>query len=346
VSAPLDYRSAGVDLEKADDARHRIKAHVESTLTPGARGTFGGFGGMFRVPTGYRAPVLVSSADGVGTKLRVAIEAGVHDTVGRDLVNHCVNDILVMGAVPLYFLDYVAFGKLEPAVVEGIVAGVAHGCRENGCALLGGETAEMPGIYTPPDYDLAGFITGIMEEDAVLGADRVRDGDILIGLASAGLHTNGYSLARKIVADAMGLGVHDPFPGEAGQTVGQVLLRPHLTYLPALRSVLHRVHGMAHITGGGLPGNVNRMLPPHLDAVLQLHSWTVPNVYVQLQAAAQVGAMEMFRTFNMGVGMVIACAPDAVTEVQAAAAASETESWILGAIRPGSGMVQLHSDEL
>ena len=345
MSTPLDYRSAGVDLDKADDAKHRIKALVESTLTAGARGSFGGFGGMFRVPAGYRAPVLVSSADGVGTKLKVAIEAGVHDSVGRDLVNHCVNDILVMGAVPLYFLDYVAFGKLDPVVAEAIVAGVAHGCRENDCALLGGETAEMPGIYTPPDYDLAGFITGIMEEDAVLGAERVRDGDVLIGLASAGLHTNGYSLARKIVAEAMGLGVHDAFPGEQGETVAQVLLRPHVTYLPALRSVLTRVHGMAHITGGGLPGNVNRMLPPTLDAVIDLKSWSVPNVYVQLQAAAQVGAREIFRTFNMGVGMVIACAADDVADVQAAAAAVGTPSWILGAIRPGSGDVQLISIE-
>ncbi len=345
MSTPLDYRSAGVDLDKADDAKGRIKALVESTLTPGARGSFGGFGGMFRVPPGYTSPVLVSSADGVGTKLKVAIEAGVHDTVGRDLVNHCVNDILVMGAVPLYFLDYVAFGKLDPIVAEGIVAGVAHGCRENSCALLGGETAEMPGIYTPPDYDLAGFITGIMEEEAVLGAARVRDGDVLIGLASAGLHTNGYSLARKIVAEAMELGVHDPFPGEHGETVAQVLLRPHVTYLPALRSVLTTVHGMAHITGGGLPGNVNRMLPPDLDAAIELSSWTIPNVYVQLQAAAQVGVREMFRTFNMGVGMVIACAPENVAEVQAAAAATDTPSWILGAIRPGTGAVQLISHD-
>jgi phosphoribosylformylglycinamidine cyclo-ligase len=343
MTAPIDYRSAGVDLEKADDAKGRIKALVESTLTAGARGSFGGFGGMFRIPAGYTAPVLVSSADGVGTKLKVAIEAGVHDTVGRDLVNHCVNDILVMGAVPLYFLDYVAFGVLDPIVAEGIVAGVAHGCRENACALLGGETAEMPGVYTPPDYDLAGFITGIMEEDAVLGATRVCDGDVLVGLASAGLHTNGYSLARKIVSDVMQLGVHDAFPGENGETVAQVLLRPHVTYLPALRPVLSRVHGMAHITGGGLPGNVNRMLPPTLDACIDLRSWTVPNVYVQLQAAAQVGAREMFRTFNMGVGMVVACAAADVADVRAAATAAGTESWVLGDVRAGTGAVLLQS---
>ena len=343
MTLPIDYRSAGVDLEKADDAKARIRALVDSTLTAGARGSFGGFGGMFRIPAGFTAPVLVSSADGVGTKLKVAIDAGVHDTVGRDLVNHCVNDILVMGAVPLFFLDYVAFGVLDPVVAEAIVAGVAQGCRENACALLGGETAEMPGVYTPPDYDLAGFVTGIMEEDAVLGASRVRDGDVLIGLASAGLHTNGYSLARKIVREVMQLGVHDAFPGEQGESVAQVLLRPHVTYLPALRPVLSRVHGMAHITGGGLPNNVNRMLPPELDAVIDVRSWSVPNVYVQLQAAAQVGAREMFRTFNMGVGMVIACAARDVADVQAAATAAGTHSWVLGDLRPGTGIVHLEA---
>ena len=341
MTSPIDYRSAGVDLEKADDAKARIRALVDSTLTAGARGSFGGFGGMFRIPAGFTAPVLVSSADGVGTKLKVAIDAGVHDTVGRDLVNHCVNDILVMGAVPLYFLDYVAFGVLDPVVAEAIVAGVAHGCRENACALLGGETAEMPGVYTPPDYDLAGFVTGIMEEDAVLGASRVRDGDVLVGLASAGLHTNGYSLARKIVREVMQLGVSDAFPGEQGESVAQVLLRPHVTYLSALRPVLSRVHGLAHITGGGLPNNVNRMLPPTLDAVIDLRSWSVPNVYVQLQAAAQVGAREMFRTFNMGVGMVVACAAEDVADVQAAATVAGTHSWVLGDLRPGTGVVQL-----
>ncbi|MFN7456429.1 MAG: AIR synthase related protein, partial [Gemmatimonas sp.] len=183
---PLDYRSAGVDIEAADDAKHRLATLVQSTMTAGARGAFGGFGGMFRVPEGYKAPLLVASADGVGTKIKIAIEAGRHDTIGHCLVNHCTNDILVQGAVPLYFLDYVAFGKLEPPVVEGVVAGVAAGCRENACALIGGETAEMPGVYTPPDYDLAGFITGIVEEEAVLGSARVQQGDVLVALGGNG----------------------------------------------------------------------------------------------------------------------------------------------------------------
>ena len=213
MTAPLDYRGAGVDIDAADDAKNRIKALVESTFTAGTRGAFGGFGGMFRMPEGMRAPLLVSSADGVGTKIKLAIDADRHDTIGHDLVNHCVNDILVQGATPLFFLDYVAFGALVPSVVESVVRGVAAGCRENGCALVGGETAEMPGVYTPPDYDLAGFIVGCVEESEVLGAARVRAGDVLIGLASSGLHTNGFSLARRIVSDRMHLGPHDTFPG-------------------------------------------------------------------------------------------------------------------------------------
>src|SRR5207244_1828234 len=205
------------------------------------------------------------SADGVGTKLKVAIEAGKHDTVGHDLVNHCVNDILVQGARPLFFLDYVAFGALEPRVVEAVVAGVAAGCRENGCALLGGETAEMPGVYTPPDYDLAGFIVGYVDEDAILGAQRVQDGDVLLGIESSGLHTNGFSLARRIVTERMKLRTDDAFPGD-DRTVGEVLLAVHRSYLSLMKPLLSRVHAMAHITGGGIPGNLNRVLPSGLNA--------------------------------------------------------------------------------
>src|SRR3954471_13155759 len=245
----MDYRSAGVDIEAADNAKERIKALVRSTLTAGARGEFGGFGGMFRVPPEAKAPLLVASADGVGTKVKVAIEAGRHDTVGHDLVNHCVNDILVQGASPLLFLDYVAFGALDPKAVEGVVAGVAAGCRENGCALLGGETAEMPGVYTPPDYDLAGFIVGYVDEDAILGSSRVRDGDALLALESSGLHTNGFSLARRIVSERMSLRPPDEFPGDSRST-SDVLLAVHRSYLSALRPVLGQVRAMAHITGG------------------------------------------------------------------------------------------------
>jgi phosphoribosylformylglycinamidine cyclo-ligase len=336
----MDYRSAGVDIDAAEAAKQRIKAHVLSTLTAGARGEFGGFGGMFRVPTDVAKPVLVASADGVGTKVKVAIEAKRYDTVGHDLVNHCVNDILVQGAVPLFFLDYVAFGALEPAVVEGVVAGVAAGCRENGCALLGGETAEMPGVYTPPDYDLAGFIVGCVDEDAILGASRVKDGDVLIGLESSGMHTNGYSLARRIVSERMNLRPDDPFPGDARSTA-DVLLAVHRSYLPALRPVLSHIHAMAHITGGGLPGNLNRALPANLDAVVDAGSWEIPNLFAQIERAGGVERNEMYRTFNMGVGMVVIAAESEVAGIIDAAGSQGVHAWRLGTVRPGTGQVQI-----
>jgi phosphoribosylformylglycinamidine cyclo-ligase len=336
----LRYGSAGVDLDASNAAKNRIKKLAESTFTSGVLGGFGGFGGMFRVPPGLEKPILVSSADGVGTKIKVAIEANRHDTIGRDLVNHCVNDILVQGALPLFFLDYVAFGKLDPAVVEAVVAGVAAGCRENGCALIGGETAEMPGLYTPPDYDLAGFIVGYVEENGILGPHRVRPDDVLVGLPSSGLHTNGYSLARKIVKDRLRLGPDDAFPGGGG-AVAEVLLAEHRSYLPALRPVLDRVHAVAHITGGGLPENLNRALPASLDAVIDTSSWEVPGVFRVLQEAGAVKPAEMYRAFNMGVGMVVICAPADVKAVLSAASAAGVAGWKLGSLKPGSGVVIL-----
>lgn len=334
----LDYRGAGVDIDAADDAKSRIKRLVESTFTAGARGRFGGFGGMFRMPPEAKRPVLVASADGVGTKIKVAIESGRNDTIGHDLVNHCTNDILVQGAQPMFFLDYVAFGVLEPMVAEAVVAGVAAGCRENECSLIGGETAEMPGVYTPPDYDLAGFVVGWVEEDAILGAERVREGDVLIGLESSGLHTNGYSLARRIVAERMRLQPTDPFPGESGSTA-DVLLRIHRSYLPALRPVLGTIHAMAHITGGGLPGNVNRALPPTLDAEIDTTSWEIPNLFTQLQSAGAVAREEMFRAFNMGVGMVVIAAPGDVETIVRAAQSEGVRAWRLGRVIRGEGQV-------
>ena len=340
MSAPLDYRSAGVDIEAADDAKWRIKRIVESTFTAGTRGAFGGFGGMFRVPPGMRAPVLVASADGVGTKIKVAIDANRHDTIGHDLVNHCVNDILVQGAEPLFFLDYVAFGKLDPAAVEGVVAGVAAGCRENGCALIGGETAEMPGLYTPPDYDLAGFIVGAVEEDEVLGPERVRAGDVLIGLEASGLHTNGYSLARRIVFDRMGLHVHSPFPGEDA-SVADVMLRVHRSYRGSLAPVRGMLRAMAHVTGGGLPGNLNRAMPSGCDAVVDTGSWEVPNLYRVLMDAGQVARDEMFRAFNMGVGMVAVADRQHADAVLGSATAAGVRAWVCGQVVAGSGQVIL-----
>jgi phosphoribosylformylglycinamidine cyclo-ligase len=337
----MDYRSAGVDLRVAEDAKGRFKALVESTRTAGARGAFGGFGGMFRMPDDIRRPLLVASADGVGTKVKVAIEAGRHDTVGHDLVNHCTNDILVQGARPLFFLDYVAFAKLDPVVAEAVVAGVAAGCRENGCALIGGETAQMPDIYTAPDYDLAGFIVGYVDEERVLGPGRVREGDVLLGLESNGLHTNGYSLARRIVAERLRLGPNDTFPGGGG-SVADVLLRVHRSYLGALVPVLERIHAMAHITGGGLEGNVNRVLPGGLDAVVDTSTWTVPREFMVLAEAGEVARGEMFRAFNMGVGMVVITTLDDAGAVMHSAASAGVRCWRLGNVAPGSGRVILN----
>ncbi len=340
AEAPLDYRSAGVDIDAAEDAKWRLKKLVESTMTAGARGAFGGFGGMFRVPTHSAKPTLVASADGVGTKIKVAIEANRHDTIGHCLVNHCTNDILVQGATPLFFLDYVAFAKLLPEVVEQVVAGVAAGCRENGAALIGGETAEMPGVYIEPDYDLAGFIVGIVDEDAVLGADRVKAGHVLVGLEGNGLHTNGYSLARRIVSDRLKLGVHDAFPDADGATVADVLLKVHRSYLPTMRPLLTDVCAMAHITGGGLPGNLNRALPNMLDAVIDTTSWTVPNEFRVLAQAGQVAEDEMFRAFNMGVGMVVIVEAAHVDKVIARAQSQQIGAWVMGDVVNGSGVVQ------
>ena len=334
----LHYGSAGVDLRASDDAKSRIAKLVASTRTAGTLGAFGGFGGMFRMPTGMRSPVLVSSADGVGTKIKVAIESGRNDTVGHDLVNHCTNDILVQGAIPQFFLDYVAFGTLDPAVLESVVAGVAAGCRENECALVGGETAEMPGLYTPPDYDLAGFIVGAVEEDSILGPHCVVDGDVLIGLESSGLHTNGYSLARKIVAERLRLAYDDTFP-EMDASVGDVLLAIHRSYLRSLTPVLDVTHAMAHITGGGLPGNLNRALPPSLDAIVESSTWEIPQVFSTLEEAGKVPRDEMYRVFNMGVGMVVIAPSDAADAIIGSARVAGVIGWVLGHVAPGNGAV-------
>ena len=337
----LTYASAGVDIDAADDSKHRIKRLVESTFTAGARGAFGGFGGMFRVPEGARKPLLVASADGVGTKIKVAIEADRHDTIGHCLVNHCVNDILVQGAKPLFFLDYVAFGKLVPSVVEGVVQGVAAGCRENGASLIGGETAEMPGVYTAPDYDLAGFIVGWVEEDEVITPARVREGDVLVGLASTGLHTNGYSLARHIVTERLHLGPQDVFPESGGKSVADVLLAVHRSYLPVLEPALGTISAMAHITGGGIPGNLDRALPAHLDAVVETKAWEVPPLFRVLESAGNVERAEMYRAFNMGVGMIVIADTAGAARVRDLAGQAGVESWTIGRIRPGSGRVHL-----
>ncbi|MBI1845800.1 MAG: phosphoribosylformylglycinamidine cyclo-ligase [Candidatus Rokubacteria bacterium] len=314
---PLSYRDAGVNIEAGDEAVRRIAPLARSTARPEVLGGIGGFAGLVRVPAGYREPVLVSSTDGVGTKLKVAFLADRHDTVGIDLVAMGVNDLIVTGAEPLYFLDYIGMARLDPAKVEAIVGGVAAGCRLAGCALIGGETAEMPGLYAAGEYDLAGFAVGVVEQSRIVDGHAVKPGDRVLGLASSGLHSNGFSLARRIVFDALGLGVDAPMPG-TGRTVAEELLIPTRIYVRSVLALLARleVHAMAHVTGGGLPGNLPRVLPEGCRAVLHRTSWTVPAVFRTLAAAGGVEDAEMFRAFNMGVGFVIvvpAGAADAAT---------------------------------
>lgn len=330
----LSYRDAGVDRDAAERAKGRIGELVASTEIDGVLSRVGSFGGLFRVPAGYSSPVLVSSADGVGTKLKVAMRAGRHDTVGHDLVNHCVDDILVEGARPLFFLDYIGMGALDEGVVDQLVTGLARGCRENGCALLGGETAEMPDFYAPGEYDLAGFIVGIVEEDGRPSAARVRAGDALVGIASDGFHTNGYSLLRRLLFDRLGLDLDDPFPGADG-SVGEVLLGVHRSYLASVAPLLDagRLHALAHITGGGIPGNVGRSIPDALQARLERGSWDVPAPFRGVQEAGAITDDEMFRTFNMGVGMVLAVAAEDADDVVESLRQTGEEAWVLGDVR-------------
>lgn len=338
----LSYRQAGVDIDAADHAKRGISALLRSTATPDTLSELGAFGGLYRVPRDVAHPVLVASTDGVGTKLKVAFLTGRHDTVGEDLVNHCINDILVQGARPLFFQDYIGMGRLEPGVVESLVEGIARGCRANGCALLGGETAEMPDFYAPGEYDLAGTIIGVVDEERVIDGREIRAGDAVIAIASSGLHTNGYSLARRVLFDRMGLAPGDPFPGTA-DTVADVLLRTHRSYLPALREPVGRgdIHGLAHITGGGLVDNIPRVLPPGLDARLDLSSWEIPHLFRVLQREGGISDAEMFRTFNMGVGMVVVAAPEHADTLIAEISGAGDNAWGAGEIVDGSGEVQL-----
>ncbi len=338
----LSYRDAGVDIDAANLAKSGISELLRSTRTADTLSDLGSFGGLYRVPRGMNDPVLVASTDGVGTKLKLAFMTGNHQTVGEDLVNHCVNDILVQGARPLFFLDYVGMGRLEPGTVESLVAGIARGCRHNGCALLGGETAEMPDFYAPGEYDLAGTIVGIVEEDRVLDGSAIQAGDVIIALASSGLHTNGYSLARRIIFDRMGLTVDDRFPEEEG-TVGEVLLRVHRSYLNSLLPQLEagRIRGLAHITGGGLLENLPRVLPAGVSARIRRDSWHVPALFRVLQGEGGVAEEEMYRAFNMGVGMVAVVAADEADGLLHALHEAGEEAWLAGEIVPGEGTVLL-----
>ncbi len=316
---PLTYRDSGVDIDRQNEALRRIKKLVRSTKTPGVLSDLGSFGGLFRPDlSGRESPVLVASCDGIGTKLRVAFDTGVHDSVGRDLVNHCVNDILVQGAKPLFFMDYVATGRLDPHVLASVVEGIARGCRETRCALLGGETAEMPGFYADGEYDVAGFVLGLVDGKRLIDGSRIRAGDTLIGLPSAGLHTNGFSLARKIVFELAGLRPDD-FVEELGSSAGQSLLAEHRCYLPALAAPVERgwIRGMAHITGGGMVDNLPRVLPAGTAARVERGSWPVPPIFTFLQRTGGVEEPEMDRTFNMGIGMVLVVDPHQTDTIEA-----------------------------
>lgn len=303
----MKYADAGVNIAIADEVKQRIRHHANRTFTPGVLGGIGGFGALYALDCKkWREPVLVSSADGVGTKLKIAIAMGVHSTVGGDLVNHCVNDILVQGASPLFFLDYLAMGKLDPGVIEQLVEGMGRCCRKAGCALIGGETAEMPGFYPPGEYDLAGFIVGVVERKRLLTGKSVKPGDVLLALPSAGLHTNGYSLARKLVFEVAKL-KPETYVADVGNKIGAELLKPHLCYAPALKNMLARgwVSGLAHITGGGIPGNLPRVLPSGVKAQIDLNSWPVPQIFKFLAALGKIETNELLQSFNMGVGMVL-----------------------------------------
>jgi phosphoribosylformylglycinamidine cyclo-ligase len=340
--SPIDYKSSGVDIDAGNEVVRRIKGLARSTFTPGVLSEIGSFGGLFRLEPGrFEDPVLVASADGVGTKLKVAFLANRHDTVGEDLVNHCVNDILVQGARPLFFLDYLATGRLAPDVAEQIVAGIARGCRANGCALLGGETAEMPGFYAAGEYDLAGFIVGAVDRARVVNGSTLQAGDTLIGLPSAGLHTNGYSLARRIVFEELRLAVDSTLPG-MGTTVADALLAVHRSYLRAIEPLLDEpglVRGLAHITGGGITDNLPRIFPDGVGARIDRRAWDVPALFSFLGQAGQVPVDDMYRSFNMGIGLIVACRAADASHVITALEGSGEAPRIIGELIAGERRV-------
>jgi phosphoribosylformylglycinamidine cyclo-ligase len=338
----MDYKQSGVNIDAGNETVNRIKTLAKRTFTPSVLSAIGSFGGLFRLGTNYRDPVLVSSADGVGTKLRLAFMTGRHDTVGQCLVNHCVNDILVQGAEPLFFLDYLATGALSPDVAAQVVEGVSTACLENGCALIGGETAEMPGFYAEGEYDIAGFIVGVVEKDRLITGAAIRPGDALLGLRSTGLHTNGYSLARAIVFEHLGL-TPDAAVDELGCSIGDELLRVHRSYLPVVRPLLDAglVKGLAHITGGGITENLPRILPPGTSARIDTSAWTPNAVFRYLQRVGSVPDDDMYRTFNMGIGMIVACAADDADRVTVMLqSAGETRVRRIGRIVDGEPAVQ------
>jgi len=337
----ITYADSGVDINRADRAKQRIKYLANRTFTSGVVGDIGGFGGLFAIDKKlYRQPVLVSSVDGVGTKLKVAFMMKLHHTVGADLVNHCVNDIAVQGATPLFFMDYLATGTLDPDIAEKIVEGIADACRHNGCALIGGETAEMPGFYPEGEYDLAGFIVGIVDKSKIITGDEVKVGDVLVGLPSNGLHTNGYSLARKLFFEVAKY-TPDTFVNEIKGKAGAELMKTHKSYWPVLRKLISAglVNAMAHITGGGITDNLPRVLPKGTAAVVEMGSWPVLPVFSHMQTIGNVPQDDMMRTFNMGIGMVLVVPAEKYKRVQGLIEKAGEKSYMIGRIVKGDRKV-------
>jgi phosphoribosylformylglycinamidine cyclo-ligase len=338
----MTYAAAGVDIDAATEAKKRIRTIARGTFTPGVLTDIGSFGALFRLAPGrWQDPLLVSSCDGVGTKLKVAFMTGVHDTVGYDLVSHCVSDIMVQGARPLFFLDYIACGGLKPEIVEQLISGLARGCAEAGCALVGGETAEMPDFYAPGEYDVAGFIVGVVDREKVIDGTSIRPGDRLIGLASVGLHTNGYSLARRLFFDRLGMS-HDERIPELGGTVGETLLAPHRSYFRIVEPLLDTglLKGLAHITGGGMTDNLPRILPEGTGARIDPGSWPVLPVFEFIRSRGNVDELEMYRTFNMGIGMIMVVAPESLPELRKHLKSMAEPVYEIGEITAGDRSVQ------
>ena len=331
------YAAAGVDVDLGNRVKSGIQALVKGTHGPEVLGRIGGFGGLFRPNfRGMKDPVLVSSVDGVGTKLKLAFMTGRHDTMGQDLVNHCVNDIAVIGARPLFFLDYIGAEKLEPAVFTQLLKGFAKACKAAGCAIVGGETAQMPGMYQPGEYDLAGTIVGVVDRPKLLDGSRIRPGDVILGMESNGLHTNGYTLARKVLFEQMGLKLTSKLDGVKG-TLADELLRVHRNYQPTLAKLPHGIiKGLAHITGGGLVDNLPRVLPKTCDAVIKTDSWKVPAIFQHIERGGKVDHAEMYQVFNMGIGMTVVVAP-----LDALSVAAKLKARVIGHIERGSGIVRL-----
>jgi phosphoribosylformylglycinamidine cyclo-ligase len=338
-SNATSYRDAGVDLAAAETAKQRIARTVAGTRTQWVTGAIGAFGGMVRIPAGLAEPTLVMSTDGVGTKVLVAEATGRYDTVGEDLVNHSVNDILVHGATPLAFMDYIAGADLGIDAIADLVEGVARGCRAHDMALTGGETAQMPGVYQPGHFDLAGTIVGVTERGTAIHGDAIVPGDVLLGYASTGLHTNGYTLARRILFHDMGLGLNDAMPDTNG-TVADALLAVHRSYSSAVQSVMGHMHGMAHITGGGIPGNLVRILPETTSAVVDSRSWGIPELFTILQQGGRVDTAEMREVFNLGIGYIGVLPADSVTQAAEAAERAGVGTWVIGEIRTGQQEVR------